>query len=41
MTERHYAHLRPNYVADTVRARFPVLNLGIADNVTALALKVA
>lgn len=28
MTERHYAHLSPNYVADTVRAAFG--NLGIA-----------
>jgi integrase len=23
MTERHYAHLAPNYVADTIRASFP------------------
>ncbi len=23
MTERHYAHLAPNYVADTIRAHFP------------------
>ena len=23
MTERHYAHLAPNYVADTIRANFP------------------
>ncbi len=29
MTERHYAHLAPNYVADTIRASFP--NLGIRD----------
>ncbi len=27
MTERHYAHLAPSYVADTIRAGFP--NLGI------------
>jgi integrase len=27
MTERHYAHLAPSYVADTIRAHFP--NLGI------------
>jgi len=27
MTEKHYAHLAPNYVADTIRANFP--NLGI------------
>jgi integrase len=25
MTERHYAHLAPNYVADTIRASFPRL----------------
>jgi integrase len=28
MTEKHYAHLAPSYVADTIRANFP--NLGIA-----------
>lgn len=27
MTERHYAHLAPNYVADTVRANFPTLGI--------------
>lgn len=26
MTEKHYAHLSPNYVADTVRAALPALN---------------
>ena len=25
MTERHYAHLAPNYVADTIRRNFPRL----------------
>jgi integrase len=29
MTEKHYAHLAPNYVADTIRAKFP--NLGIVE----------
>ena len=29
MTEKHYAHLAPNYVAETIRAKFP--NLGISD----------
>jgi len=29
MTEKHYAHLAPSYVADTIRAHFPTL--GIAD----------
>src|SRR5262249_44944233 len=27
VTERHYAHLCPNYVADTIRANFPDLNI--------------
>ena len=32
MTEKHYAHLSPSYVADTIRAHFPTL--GIAGNTT-------
>jgi integrase len=28
ITMRHYAHLAPSYVADTVRARFGALDLG-------------
>lgn len=27
MTERHYAHLSPSYVADTIRANFPTLGI--------------
>jgi integrase len=27
MTEKHYAHLAPSYVAQTIRANFPVLGL--------------
>jgi integrase len=27
MTEKHYAHLAPSYVAQTIRANFPNLNL--------------
>ncbi len=27
MTEKHYAHLAPSYVADTIRAHFPALGL--------------
>jgi integrase len=27
MTEKHYAHLAPSYVAQTIRANFPRLNL--------------
>jgi len=35
MTERHYAHLAPSYVADTVRAAFTSLGIGsAADNVS-------
>jgi hypothetical protein len=28
MTKKHYAHLAPNYVADTIRANFPRLGIG-------------
>jgi integrase len=28
MTEKHYAHLAPSYVADTIRAHFPSLGIG-------------
>jgi integrase len=34
MTEKHYAHLAPNYVAETIRAKFP--NLGITEAVGTL-----
>jgi len=27
MTEKHYAHLAPNYVADTIRANLPTLGV--------------
>jgi integrase len=37
MTEKHYAHLAPNYVADTIRAHFPTL--GIADEFNVVAIK--
>jgi hypothetical protein len=30
MTEKHYAHLAPNYVADTIRLNFP--KFGIVGN---------
>jgi integrase len=36
MTERHYAHLSPNYVAETVRAALPALGIVDKSNVTAL-----
>jgi integrase len=36
MTEKHYAHLAPSYVADTIRANFP--NLGLAKDAAVTAL---
>jgi len=36
MTERHYAHLAPNYVADTVRSALPSIGIVELPNVTAL-----
>lgn len=39
MTEKHYAHLAPNYVADTVRAAFP--DLGIVEKRKISALKIS
>jgi integrase len=36
MTEKHYAHLAPSYVADTIRANFPILGLAEDAAVTAL-----
>lgn len=37
MTERHYAHLAPNYVADTVRAALP--KLGMVDKANIVPLR--
>jgi integrase len=37
MTEKHYAHLAPSYVADTIRANFPTL--GIAGDPTVVPIK--
>jgi integrase len=39
MTERHYAHLSPNYVADTIRAALPALGAFEANNVLGLEQK--
>jgi integrase len=36
MTEKHYAHLAPSYVADTIRAQFP--RLGIADQTSVIPM---
>jgi hypothetical protein len=37
MTEKHYAHLAPSYVADTIRAHFPTL--GIAEESTVILIR--
>jgi integrase len=37
MTEKHYAHLAPSYVADTIRTQFPTL--GIAGDTTVTTIK--
>ena len=37
MTEKHYAHLAPSYVADTIRAHFPTL--GITGEATVVPMK--
>ena len=37
MVEKHYGHLAPNYVSDTVRAAFSNMGLVPADNVVPLA----
>ncbi len=39
MTEKHYAHLAPSYVADTIRAHFPTLGIEDDTSVTALEPK--
>ena len=33
MTEKHYAHLSPNYIADTIRKHFPTLGFAETTNV--------
>lgn len=37
MTERHYAHLAPSYVAETIRAHFPDLGIVPKSNVRPIA----
>jgi integrase len=39
MTEKHYAHLAPSYVADTIRAHFPTLGIGGDDSVVSMKVK--
>jgi integrase len=36
MTEKHYAHLAPSHVADTIRAHFPTLGIGGDETVVPL-----
>lgn len=36
MVEKHYAHLSPSYIADTIRASFPTLGIVEETNVAAL-----
>ena len=36
MTEKHYAHLAPSYVADTIRASLPPLADFVKSNVAPL-----
>jgi integrase len=36
MTEKHYAHLSPNYVAETVRAALPALGIVDKSNVASI-----
>ena len=40
MTEKHYAHLGPNYIAETIRANFPMLKLTDPPQVVALPRRV-
>ena len=40
MTEKHYAHLAPSYVAQTIRANFPVLNLAEESQIVPLRRRV-
>jgi integrase len=39
MTEKHYAHLAPSYVAETIRASFPTLGITGESKVSALTGK--
>lgn len=39
MTEKHYAHLSPSYVADTIRQNFPTLGIAEKNNVEQLKQK--
>ena len=41
MTEKHYAHLAPSHIAQTIRANFPVLNLERESQVVPLRRRAA
>jgi hypothetical protein len=41
MTQRHYAHLAPNYVANTIRAHFPTLGIVEPSKVRAIRYRVS
>jgi hypothetical protein len=36
MTEKHYAHLAPSYVADTIRTHFPMLGIAPDAKITSM-----
>jgi integrase len=41
MTEKHYAHLAPSYIAQTIRANFPVLSLNEKSQVVLFQKRIA
>jgi len=40
MTEKHYAHLAPSYVSETIRASFPRLGIGEESTVGRLCRRI-
>ena len=38
MVEKHYGHLSPNYIADTVRAAFGSLGIAVESNITPISV---
>jgi hypothetical protein len=41
ITSKHYAHLMPSYVADTIRSNLPSFSINHKDNVIALVINMA
>jgi hypothetical protein len=37
MTERHYAHLAPSYIADAIREGFPIMGIVQVSNIAAIS----